>query len=255
MSSSGVARMDPPVRTRIRPGCSTMNIRPVPSRALVMSTGFDSPLATGVNLIELDETAGETIIDHPIGSDERRGGRRHAGGEDGAREHRACEHDAAEPVGRDGGRHQIVFPALVRWSPDRSGRPYGAVNSARGVDPGRVRLHDHDLQPYLRRPEHDRAAARGPRQGARPAFGRAFDDPAHGFLRPVDLDLARRQHTASSRPSTASASRSAYWTRKPTTPTSSTFSTPCSSPTAARSRCGRASRIGRGSRRSSSGGR
>src|SRR5262245_17059627 len=27
-----------------------------------------------------------------------------------------------------------------------------------------------------------------------PAFGCAFDDPAHGFLHPVDLDLARRQH-------------------------------------------------------------
>jgi dimethylargininase len=27
-----------------------------------------------------------------------------------------------------------------------------------------------------------------------PAFGRAFDDPAHGFLHPVDLELARRQH-------------------------------------------------------------
>jgi dimethylargininase len=27
-----------------------------------------------------------------------------------------------------------------------------------------------------------------------PAFGRAFDDPAHGFLRPVDLDRARREH-------------------------------------------------------------
>jgi N-dimethylarginine dimethylaminohydrolase len=26
------------------------------------------------------------------------------------------------------------------------------------------------------------------------AFGRAFDDPAHGFLHPVDLDAARRQH-------------------------------------------------------------
>ena len=26
------------------------------------------------------------------------------------------------------------------------------------------------------------------------AFGRAFDDPAHGFLRPVDLDRARREH-------------------------------------------------------------
>jgi dimethylargininase len=26
------------------------------------------------------------------------------------------------------------------------------------------------------------------------AFGRAFDDPAHGFLHPVDLALARRQH-------------------------------------------------------------
>jgi N-dimethylarginine dimethylaminohydrolase len=29
-----------------------------------------------------------------------------------------------------------------------------------------------------------------------PAFGRAFDDPAFGFLHPVDLDLARRQHEA-----------------------------------------------------------
>jgi len=29
-----------------------------------------------------------------------------------------------------------------------------------------------------------------------PAFGRAFDDPAHGFLHPVDLALAQRQHDA-----------------------------------------------------------
>lgn len=29
-----------------------------------------------------------------------------------------------------------------------------------------------------------------------PAFGRAFEDPAHGFLRPVDLDRARREHDA-----------------------------------------------------------
>jgi N-dimethylarginine dimethylaminohydrolase len=28
------------------------------------------------------------------------------------------------------------------------------------------------------------------------AFGRAFDDPAHAFLHPVDLDSARRQHDA-----------------------------------------------------------
>jgi dimethylargininase len=28
------------------------------------------------------------------------------------------------------------------------------------------------------------------------AFGAAFDDPAHGFLHPVDLDLARREHDA-----------------------------------------------------------
>jgi N-dimethylarginine dimethylaminohydrolase len=27
-----------------------------------------------------------------------------------------------------------------------------------------------------------------------PAFGQAFDDPAHGFLRPVDLDRAQREH-------------------------------------------------------------
>jgi dimethylargininase len=27
-----------------------------------------------------------------------------------------------------------------------------------------------------------------------PAFGRAFDEPAHGFLHPVDLALARREH-------------------------------------------------------------
>jgi dimethylargininase len=29
-----------------------------------------------------------------------------------------------------------------------------------------------------------------------PAFGAAFDDPAHGFLRPVDLGVARREHDA-----------------------------------------------------------
>jgi dimethylargininase len=29
-----------------------------------------------------------------------------------------------------------------------------------------------------------------------PAFGAAFDDPAHGFLRPVDLAAARREHDA-----------------------------------------------------------
>lgn len=29
-----------------------------------------------------------------------------------------------------------------------------------------------------------------------PAFGRAFEDPAHGFLGPVDLDVARREHDA-----------------------------------------------------------
>jgi dimethylargininase len=29
-----------------------------------------------------------------------------------------------------------------------------------------------------------------------PAFGSAFDDPAHGFLHPVDLELARREHDA-----------------------------------------------------------
>ena len=29
-----------------------------------------------------------------------------------------------------------------------------------------------------------------------PAFGRAFDDPAHGFLHPVDLAVARREHDA-----------------------------------------------------------
>ena len=27
-----------------------------------------------------------------------------------------------------------------------------------------------------------------------PAFGRAFDEPAHGYLHPVDLELARREH-------------------------------------------------------------
>ena len=29
-----------------------------------------------------------------------------------------------------------------------------------------------------------------------PAFGRAFEDPAHGFLHPVDLDVAKREHAA-----------------------------------------------------------
>lgn len=29
-----------------------------------------------------------------------------------------------------------------------------------------------------------------------PAFGRAFDDPAHGFFHPVDLEIAKREHAA-----------------------------------------------------------
>jgi dimethylargininase len=29
-----------------------------------------------------------------------------------------------------------------------------------------------------------------------PAFGRAYENPAHGFLHPCDLDLARREHAA-----------------------------------------------------------
>ena len=29
-----------------------------------------------------------------------------------------------------------------------------------------------------------------------PAFGRAFDDPAHGFLHPCNLEVAEREHTA-----------------------------------------------------------
>jgi dimethylargininase len=33
-------------------------------------------------------------------------------------------------------------------------------------------------------------------KGPGDAFGRAFDTPAHGFLHPVDLDVARREHDA-----------------------------------------------------------
>ena len=29
-----------------------------------------------------------------------------------------------------------------------------------------------------------------------PAFGAAFDEPAHGFLHPVDLEVARHEHDA-----------------------------------------------------------
>jgi hypothetical protein len=29
-----------------------------------------------------------------------------------------------------------------------------------------------------------------------PAFGRAYEDPAHGFLHACDLDVARREHAA-----------------------------------------------------------
>jgi dimethylargininase len=33
-------------------------------------------------------------------------------------------------------------------------------------------------------------------KGPGPAFGAAFDDPAHGFRRPVDLEAAQREHAA-----------------------------------------------------------
>ena len=62
-----------------------------------------------------------------------------------------------------------------------------------------------------------------------PAFGRAFDDPAHGFLRPVDLELARREHdglVVDPRRASGSGSTSSI-PRPTTTRTSSTSSTRC----------------------------
>ena len=58
-------------------------------------------------------------------------------------------------------------------------------------------LPDDDHDPAVRRPEHDQPAARGPRAGGRAGrSGRRSTDPAHGFLHPVDLAVAQREHAA-----------------------------------------------------------
>ena len=61
-----------------------------------------------------------------------------------------------------------------------------------------------------------------------PAFGAAFDDPAHGFLHPVDLELARREHDAFVDVLASLGPRSMSSTTSSRRPTSSTPSTPSS---------------------------
>ena len=75
-----------------------------------------------------------------------------------------------------------------------------------------------------------------------PAFGRAFDDPAHGFLHPVDLDVARREHDAFTELLASLGPTVHELDAESESRTSSTSSIRCSCPTAGRSRSGPASR-------------
>ena len=177
-----------------------MNRRPVPSWALVISTGLSRPLG---DRRELDR-------------------RRPGGARARPRRPRAAADRAAPPRGRAAGRassaEASAAPAtaerrergakavgLVTWSscggfgrgPARVRRtPKSCPNSSRASNRGRIlAFRDHRFQPHLRRPEHDRAAARGAGEGARPGVRAAPSTTRpHGFLRPVDLDRARREH-------------------------------------------------------------
>ena len=146
-----------------------MNRRPVPSRALVMSTGLDSPLATGVSLIEPEETAGATV---PSTSGTGRTTADAAVGMTAARTVPVSIAPASTVRRSRRGAIAVViksvFPALRRWCRSRSGGPHPAVNRRGASIRSRILASMTDrLQPYLRRPEHDRAAARGAGQGAR----------------------------------------------------------------------------------------
>src|SRR5262245_44031049 len=200
MFRSAPGRTEPPSNTRIVPVCSTMNRRPVPSCALVISTGFDRPLAIGVRSIVDGEGAASVMPPSvsgfaPTTADARAGSR---------------------PTRR---ADRISAPAAARIKAERGARAMGMVigSSLRRVGrrgPERVRRWGN---PALNRPE---ASSRGRILGGvtsvfsrtygaqsmtaplrevlvkapGPAFGAAFDVPGAGFLRPVDLDLARRQH-------------------------------------------------------------
>ena len=131
--------------------------------------------------------------------------------------------DAADwTSGAEGGRscmERIVHGPRVACRPE-------PACDGRAVSIGRV---TETRYAGVRRAEHDGAAARGAGQGARDRRSvRAFDDPAVGFLRPVDLDRARREHAGLVEPlDRLGRRRPRRSTRRPTTPTSSTSSTRC----------------------------
>ena len=85
-------------------------------------------------------------------------------------------------------------PRVSRWRLDKKGAwfPLNTVGPHVAPYPSAMAT----TFPRIRRPEHDRAAARGPGQAPGSRVRAAFDDPAHGFLHPVDLDVAQREHDA-----------------------------------------------------------
>ena len=202
MSSSGVARTIPFLRTRIRPPCSTMNVRPVPSRALVMQ---DRALEAGHDRRRARCRRRSSARRHwpsVVGRGSRGAAAAGAGNSatSSAAPARATRRrPAAAGAGRDIGtpwaRRRRV--AVDRILPGRAARCVP-------VDPARPRTYPRAMTSGTTDP-----VSISRRWGAQsmtaplrevlvkapgPAFGGAFHHHGAGFLHPVDLDAARREH-------------------------------------------------------------
>ena len=240
MSRSGVGRTTPFLRTRIVPPCSTMNVRSVPSRALVMKTG---PGRGRTRRRQRDVVGGEraappapSVVGAGRGAAAAGAGNSVTSSAAPARATR--RRPAAAGTGRDI-RHSLgrttaavgverILPGPVRLS-TRRGQPIVRASAA-DVSSGDDERHDGPglHQPALGRPEHDGAAARGAGQGARAGVRRRVPPSRRRASCTRSTSMPRAASTtASSSSSTGSGSSSTASTRRRTTRTSSTSSTRC----------------------------
>ncbi len=163
---NGVGSRTPFLTTRTLPPCWTTNSRFEPSPALTTWSGDDNPDTIGVSATD---EAPVTPAGARVSTRTRDG----QGAGEPARERAVMDlHRPMMAAGRTArNADHPAMTAAILSSMLTTDRRFGAQSMTAPL-----------REVLVKRPG--------------PAFGAAFDDPAHGFLHPVDLDVARREHDA-----------------------------------------------------------